>query len=169
MDKYTRISDSLEKLSGGQIVEKKRKVIIPILCIIIGLLLMWWGISKWTEIGYEYTSYILVFGGLFVVGWGIVMLTFNTHYYEVQSTGELIRPQRVYLDPNSKDLVLDLLKNGDLNSVLKKGITSKSPLLLEVWKAEGHKLVYSQLIYKLDSHMQPISDACITEKSKLSS
>lgn len=168
MDNYARISDSLETLSSGQIVQKRRKAIIPTLCLFIGLLLMWWGIENWSKIGYEYTSYVLVFGGLFVVGWGLVMLTFNS-YYEVQDTGELIKPQKVYLDPDSKDVVLDLLKKGDLNSVLQKGITGKSPLILEVWQTEGHKLVYSQLIYRhQDVGIKPISEAAVIDKSQIS-
>lgn len=164
MDNYKRISTSLEELSGGQIVQKKRKVVFPTACIIGGLLLMWWGIAKWTQIGYEMTSYILVFGGLFVTGWGIVMLTFNTHFYEVKETGEHIKPQVVYLDPVNKDLVLDLLNKGDLNAVIKKGIKQKSPLLLEVWQADGHKLLYSQLLYNKDGYQEPISDPIISKK-----
>lgn len=164
MDKYKRISESLEELSGGQIVQKKRKVIVPILCIIGGLLLMWWGIEKWTEIGYELTCYILVFGGLFIVGWGIVMLTFNTHYYEVKESGEQIKPSVIYLNPSDKELVLDLLNKGDLEGVIKKGIKHKSPLLLELWQADSHKLLYSQLLYNENAHAQPVSEPVITQK-----
>lgn len=169
MSTFKPISDSIEDLSGGQIVKKKRKAIVPVICIIAGLLFMWWGISKWTQIGYELTCYVLVFGGLFIVGWGIVMLTFNTHYYVVAETEEPIHPQKVYLNPDSKEVISELMKSGNLEAVLSHAIKTKSPLMLELWQADSHKLLYSQLVYSLHAHPEPISDALVTEKDKRSS
>lgn len=170
MDTYKRISDSIEELSKGKVVKRKNNPVIPVICIVGGLLLMWWGIAKWADIGYEQTSYVLVTGGLFLTGWGIVMLTFQSNYYVVIDSQERIKPEKVYLDPVNKDKIIELLKNDQLEAVLNQGLDTKTPLLLEVWKANGHELLYSQLIYHKNKNQHiPITHPMVTEKSKISS
>lgn len=167
MKPYPSIADSVQELSNGEIIKYKRKYILPIICMICGLFIIIWGIYNWNLIGYELTSYILVFTGAFLMGWGVVMLTAKSEYFIIRETGERIMPEKVFLDPEKKDLVLQLLNDGKLEDVLKHSIKDKSPLMLELWKTKGHKLLYSQLIYAHDSKSVPISKVIKHNKEEL--
>ena len=78
MNDYLNISEPIEELSEGEIQKIRKQLIIPIICIFIGLISCIIGITKFNQIGFEQTSYILVFAGLFIVGGGIVMICSNT-------------------------------------------------------------------------------------------
>lgn len=158
MDSFKTIPESIEELSQGEIQKKRKKRIIPILCIILGFPIIWWGIVKWTTIGSEQTSYLLVFVGLFLIGWGSVLLALRTQYFVLVKTGEEIKPQKVYLDPSKQEIVKQLLDDGRLEEVLKHTIKTRSPLMLELWQVDGHRLLYSQLLLSHNSKNSPISD-----------
>lgn len=166
MKPYPTIADSIESLSQGEIERNNRKRISSIICMILGIPLIWWGIVKWTVIGYEYISYILVFGGLFLIGWGVVMLT-SKNCYVCKETGERVRSQKIFLDPDQKDALLECMENEQLGDVLKHAVKRNSPLMLEIWQVNGHKLLYSQLLYYHDSKTRPISPVHKTDKEQM--
>ncbi len=167
MKVYPTIADSIESMSNGQIEKHKTNTVVSLICIIGGIPLVWWGISKWTTIGYEFWSYLLVFGGLFLIGWGTVLLT-SKHEYVYVENGNRIKPTSIYLDPLKKDVISDLLEKGDLNEVLKYSITNSSPLMLELWQVDGHKLLYSQLLYAQHAKNKPVTPVKILNKDQLS-
>ena len=167
MEKYKRISNTIQELSKGAIIRKKISFIIPCILIIVGVIFMWWGISHWTIIGYDKLCYVLVFGGLFLIGWASVMMAVKANIYIIRDTQEVIKPERINLNPDNIDLIKELLDQGNLREVLKQSITTTSPLLLEVWKNHGHNLIYSQLLYYDKSKYEPVSKPSITDKSNL--
>ena len=56
MNDYLNISESIEELSEGEIQKRRKKLIIPIICIIIGLISCIIGIKKWNQIEFVQKS-----------------------------------------------------------------------------------------------------------------
>ena len=163
-DGYLNIKESIEKITEGQIQKRRKKLIIPIICIIIGIVSCIFGLLQWNKIGYEQSSYVLVFAGLFVVGGAIVLISANSYYYVYIRTGEIVKPQNIYIDPDKVEVVKQLLKDGDLESVLGHQIKKNSPLMLQIWRVDGHKLLYSQLLHNSALRKTPLSDVYVTPK-----
>ncbi|MDO5571639.1 MAG: hypothetical protein Q4F97_09300 [Bacteroidales bacterium] len=163
MEKYTSIKESISEMSGGDIKPYYKKRIIPIIFILLGFPLLIWGIVKWNMIGYEETSYALVFGGFFLIGWGIVKLSYDAEYYMSSSSGEIVKPHTYYLNPDSQTEIEALLNNDKLKDVISHSIKKRTPLMLELWNVNSKKLVYAQLIHKEKSKKNPISSVHVSK------
>ena len=167
MEEYKRINESIEDLSKGDIEKKKRSYLFPVICILVGCIIIFLGIYKSNDVGYEQTTYLAIFSGLFLIGWGIVRIYINADYYIVKSLNREIKPVKIYIDPNDKDAALALFKAGKLDSIISKSISKSSPLILELWRVDGHQLLYSQLLYRANSKLKPISNPLVKKEAKI--
>ena len=167
MEEYKRINDCIEDLSKGEVVKKRRSYFFPILCIIIGIAIILFGIFKSTDIGFEQTSYLAIFFGLFLVGWGGVRIYLKAGYYVVKSLNREIKPMKIFIDPKEKESAIELFKTGNLDGIINKSINKSSPLILELWRVDGHQLLYSQLLYKTNSRLNPIMNPLVKKEAKI--
>ena len=167
MAEFKRIDESIDVLSKGEIERRKRSYALPIIGIFIGIIILVFSIVKVNDIGYEQTSYIGIIAGLFVIGWCIVRISIKANYYVVKSLNREIRPSRIFIDPEKKDSALELYNTGKLDDVINMAIKKSSPLVLELWRLDGHQLLYSQLLYKSDSKLNPITNPLVKKEAQI--
>ena len=162
-----RIDESIEMLSKGEIEKRKRSYSLPIIGIFIGIIILVFSIVKTNTIGFEQTSYLGIFAGLFIIGWCIVRISVRADYYVAKSLNREIRPSKIFIDPDKKDSAMELFNTGKLDDVINMSINKSSPLVLELWRVDGHQLIYSQLLYKNNSKLNPITNPLVKKEAKI--
>lgn len=120
-------------LSADSDIEKKQKSPLKaILILLVGAGGLYWGTVHVPSNSSDVLSSLLIIVGLILIVWGIVAFFMKGDRYIVKSSGKVLKKHKVYIAPNYSSKLYQVIEDGKLEELKDIPRTNQSNLSVEV-------------------------------------